>query len=99
MEKLSLQSSRQAADTLDRAIALLHNEGWIQGQYVSYRGYCTLGAIRKANGPGCDRATYIVSNLIKDSIPNWNDHSSQTKENVIVTLTKARDIALEQGNG
>jgi hypothetical protein len=95
--------SAQVADTLERALWILRERGWCQGQSEVGHRVCVLRAIGKAAGgkyEDCLSANRVLRDItgtgfgINATLADWNDHPSRTFAEVESAFLRA--IAAER---
>ncbi len=93
-------SKRALAAAYRQAANLIAEHGWVQGRFGNQEvGYCALGALYKVGHDGGERiATTPLKKLsgLGYNLPNWNDQSGTTKQDVIRAFRKAA-AKLEHG--
>lgn len=103
----------KASEVLTGAIEALNEFGWNQGDYGNQeRGLCAIGAMDYGAGyrnpkiGNFDADAYVTAKQYMNTVVGgnahsgvsiWNDASGRTKEEVIAALTRARELALADG--
>ncbi len=84
--------SKETANTLKKALAIIEKDGWCKGVYHHTNGsHCLAGAIGLAeeDGPKIRRAEEALRKFTGDhSVVGFNDKRGQSKRNIIALLKK-----------
>jgi hypothetical protein len=97
----------KSSEILFIAKNLLLTKGWVQGNYISTKGYCLSGCLSYATPGSKDRQEFykaceIVSKTIDPQqkvgmlhvLESYNDQPYRTKEHVLEILDKAYAVAV-----
>lgn len=85
-----------------KAAKWLEENEWCQQKLGSGNTHCALGAMKECagtdsflNAPGYDELTYFVKRVGFLHVPDFNDHPSTTKEDVINVMKKCATEGLD----
>lgn len=87
-----------ANEIIDKAIEVIEQQGWCQGDYVNDEGnVCMIGALRIAATNHRAAVNKVAEAIEREtglyySVPEYNDYFAKSAEDAILMLKKAKTV-------